>query len=325
MLRISEFRMVVRALVQLVGVLLLNAPALVSAATVEGLYTGTVRVTDSSEAARQKAYIEALGVVLTKLSGRRDAPAVAGAALNDAAKHVQRYSYVAGGRLEVGFDNAAVNALLEQLGLPLWGRERPKVLVVYPMALQGMREAQAVTEFAAQLRGLPIVWAAELSDAYPISASSIGPLQALAQRYDAAAVVVARGSSAASLNWQVVFNGTMRESIGSADEGPQLAADVLGAYYAVSGKESLKVTLDVTGIDGVDAYGNTLNLLLRNLLVRNVTVDSLNQDVVRFTLELRGTQQALERSFMLDKTLLQTGVVDSSGVLKYRYNRTADN
>jgi uncharacterized protein len=325
MLRILELRVVVHALLVWAGVLLLVEPVPVSAATVDGLYTGTVRVPDSSEATRQKAYADALAVVLTKLSGRRDAPARAAAALRDAAKHVQRFSYVTGGRLEVGFDNAAVNAVLEQAGLPLWGRERPKVLMMYPSALQGMREAQAATELSAKLRGLPIVWATELSDAYPASPASAASLQALAQRYDAAAVAVARGDTAASVNWQVVFNGFTQESTGSVEEGPQLAADVLGVYYAVSGKDSVKLALEVSGIDGVEAYGATLNFLSRNLLVRSINVDSLDQDVLRLSLELRGTQQALERSILLDKTLTQTDAVAGGSVLKYRYNSMSNN
>ena len=68
----------------LTGVLSLVLPRMAGAVAVDGLYEGSARVVDSGEAARQKAYADALAMVLTKLSGRRDAPARAAAALKDA-------------------------------------------------------------------------------------------------------------------------------------------------------------------------------------------------------------------------------------------------
>ncbi len=291
------------------------------AVTVEGLYEGNVRVPDSSEASRQKAFTDALSVVLTKLSGRRDAASKVGAAMKDAAKYVQRYGYVTGGRINVGFDPAAVNALLDQAGLQVWSGERPVVLVVYPLALQGMREAQSITEMLARQRGLPILWATtETSDAFPVN--GLTQAQALAQRYGVEAVLLARGGTAANLNWQMVFNGASTESSGSAEEGPQLAADVLARYYAVNGQESASVILEVAGMAGVEAYGNTLNLLGKQLLVRSIAVESLNKDVLRLRLELRGTVQAFERAMAVDRNFTRDSESAADNAeLRYRYNK----
>lgn len=319
----------------LAGVLLLSmliGGGAAWAVMVEGLYDGTVRVKDRSEAARAAAFASALGVVLTKVSGRGDAPARVGGALNNAARHVQRYSYVAGGQLEVGFDSAAVNALLKQADLPLWERERPVTLVLYPQALRELREAHLATEQTARLRGLPIVWAGpETSEQYP--AADLQALQELARRYDAVAVLVARvdavAVSAAPLRWQMVFNGGVQEMSGPAAEGPHLAAEVLGRYYAATGKEVIQVFMEVSGIDGLDAYARTLNYLNGLVMVRNVSVVSLRRDVLNLHLELQGNHQSLRRALAIDPMLVEVTApataVDaiaangSTGMLIYRY------
>jgi len=293
------------------------------AANVAGMYDAAVRVTDSTEATRQAAFATALGIVAARVSGQRDAANKLGNALNAAPKYVQRYGYNAG-FIEVGFDSAGVNSLLEQAGLPLWGRARPVTLVVLPSSLQGVREARAAVEQTAKLRGVPLVWArAENSER--VNMTSIPQVQALADRYGATAVLVARmtdPTSVTSVKWQLLFEGAIQEIQGSIDEGPHLAADVLGRYYAVADKESAITILEVAGIDGLDAYATTLNYLSGLSTVRNVKVANLQHDSVRFQLELRGGIENLRRGLELDQKLaaLQTGTVDPSSVLMYRLN-----
>jgi hypothetical protein len=308
----------------------------VHAATVTGLYDGTVRVKDRSEATRIAAYSTALGVVLTKVSGRSDAPARLGTALDGAQRYVQRYSYVAGGLLEVGFDSTAVNQLLVQAGLPLWDRDRPTTLVVYPQALQGMREAYTATEQTARLRGVPILWANGVTSEQ-LPANGLQKLQELAQQYESVAVLVARtdpaAPTAASLRWQLVFNGATQEMTGSAEDGANLAAEVLSRYYASSSKESVTLLMEVAGIDNLNAYARAISYLGGLLIVRGVSVVSLQGDLLNLRLELRGNQESLRRALVVDQRLIEvtataiapaldtTAVPTASvtGMLKYRY------
>lgn len=285
---------------------MLAQPAL--AVTVAGLYDATVRVRDRSEAARAAAFNAALAVVLTKVSGRGEAPARVGAAANNAGRYVQRFSYLANGLFEVGFDSAAVNNLLETAGLPLWERERPNTLVVYPQALQGMREANMATEQTAKARGVPVVWASEVSEQLP---TGLQQLQELAQRYDAAAVLIARPApgevTAANLRWQMVFNGASQDMTGSAEAGPNLAAEVLGRYYSAASKESQRLFMEVAGVDNLDAYAKTLGYLNGLLMVRGVAVEALRADVLRLRLEVRGNQESLRRTLAVDQKLIEAG------------------
>jgi len=295
------------------------------AAPVTGLYDAAVRVSETTEASRQAAFAAALGIVAARVSGQRDAATKLGNVLNTASKYVQRYGYNSG-FLEVGFDSAGVNSMLEQAGLPLWGGQRPLTLVVMPAALQGVREARAAVEQTAKLRGIPLVWArTEVSDRMASTAAQPGTQQAqsLAERYGASAVLVASmidPTSATTLRWQFVFDGTSQEIQGATDEGPHLAADVLGRYYAVADKETMTVAMEVSGIDTIDAYGSTLNYLSGLSMVRTVKIEGLQRDVLRLHLELRGKVENLQRSLELDQKLLsQTSVTDPSGTLIYRF------
>jgi hypothetical protein len=299
---------------------------------VAGLYDGTVRVKDRSEAMRTAACSAALAVVLTKVSGRSDAAARVGAAINGAQRYVQRYAYVSGGFLEVGFDSAAVNQLLDQAGLPLWDRDRPTTLVVYPQALQGMREAYTATEQTARLRGVPIVWANGVTSEQ-FAGAGVQKLQELAQQYNAAAVLVARAdpeaATAASLHWQLVFNGATQELTGSAEDGPTLAAEALSRYYAASGKESASVQLEVAGIENLDAYARATSYLSGMLMARSVAVVSLQGSLLTVRIELRGNQESLRRALAVDQRLVEVtaaldatatpGTTDAGASLKYRY------
>ncbi len=312
--------------IALLWVLLVLFPGWAAAVSVNGLYTATVRVADRSEAARSVALADALNVVLAKVSGRLDAASKLGAALGNPARLVQRSGYVTGGQLEVGFDSEAINALLDRGGLPLWDRERPNTLVVYPAALQGLREARAATELAAKNRGLPLVWAnAEASEQYP--ASALTQIAALGQRYEADAVLLARmtGSeqSAANLRWQVVFRGASQEAGGGAETGPGLAAEQISRYYAVSSKEAIRLVMDVSGVDSIDAYANTLNYLGGLLLVRGVAVEALQGGTLRLLVDLRGTAETLQRVLAVDQRLSaqESTVAEAGATLSYRYNR----
>jgi hypothetical protein len=306
------------------ALLLALLPSWVNAVMVNDLYIATVRVADRSEAARNAAMTDALGVVLTKISGRREGGTRVAAATINASRYVQRVGYVAGGQLEIGFDNTAINAMLEQSGLPLWDRERPVTLVVYPTTLQGRREARAATELAAKNRGLPVVWAlAESSEQFPVN--NLGQIQALAQRYQAEAVLLARSTqddpSLTNLRWQLVFRGTTHESHGDMGEGPYLAAEQISRYYGASGKESTRLVMEVSGVSSIEAYAKTLDYLQSLLMVRNLSVQSLQGDVIRLQLELRGNQQALQRVLAIEQRLSiqASSMADASATMSYRF------
>jgi hypothetical protein len=195
-----------------------------------------------------------------------------------------------------------------------------------------MREAYTATEQMARLRGVPILWANGVTSEQFVGT---GPqkLQELAQQYNAVAVLLARADpaaiTAASLRWQLVFNGATQEMMGSAEEGPNLAAEALSRYYAASSKEATSLQIEVAGIENLDAYARATNYLSGMLMVRSVAVQSLQGDLLTLRLELRGNQENLRRALALDQRLTEVSApaitatdmptAATVGPLKYRY------
>ncbi len=300
-------------------------PGWAAAINVSDLYVATVRVADRSETARNLAVANALGVVLARLSGQQEKATRLATTQTNAARLVQRVGYVAGGQLEVGFDSTAINALLEQAGLPLWDRIRPATLIVLPAALQAMTEVRATVEQAAKDRGLPLVWStAESSEQFSIN--SLAQLQTLARQYQVETVLLARATTAeplaANLRWQLVFRGASQEVSGGVEEGLNFAADQISRYYAVAGRQTSRQIVEVAGVDTVEAYAGALNYLNSMLVVRAVSMQSLQGDVVRLQVDLRGNQETLRRVLSVEQVLIAqpSSTAEASATLSYRYN-----
>lgn len=288
------------------------------AAVVNGLYESRVSVADRSERARNDAFPAALAAVAVRVTGRTDAGARLGNAAGNARRYVQRYGYAADGLLEVGFDAAAVTQLLEQLGLPVWGQERPSVAVVLPSPLNASPEARTQVEEAARLRGIPLIWTTERSEAVGTDKAQ---LRELARRYQADAVLVGNAlgetSLAANLQWSFALGDGVSMGQGSLADGVSLAADACARVFAAGGSGTNKIFLDVEGIHDLQAYAQTLNYLGTLSMIKMVNVASLTRDVARFELSVRGDEEALRRTIALNQHLeANTG---AGGALVFRY------
>jgi len=246
------------------------------------LYEVTVPLSGTGAAERQAGMVEALGAVAVKASGQRDAansPAIRGA---DPAKYVQRYSTTADKQLKVGFDGAAVERLLEQAGLPLWPAERPVTLVNAPAA------DPAAIEAAAQQRGLPIAWATGAGAG--VDASGRATLTGV--------------PSGAGFSWSFSHDGRTTRATGPAQDGVHLAADTLAARYApASTRSSRRLTLAIGGMADLADYSGLLEYLGALSLVRDVQVESLQGEVVRLSLVVRGDRELLAQVAALDGRL----------------------
>src|SRR5262249_13131842 len=132
----------------------------------------------------------------------RDAAERLGGALGNAKRYVQRFGYNADGTLQVGFDGVAVDQLLVQAGLPVWGKERPSTLVWLGGDADSSPNAHEAIERAARLRGIPVVWPSAGETA---GADSDGSAAALAARYHADAALVGHASPSGGVRWVLAF------------------------------------------------------------------------------------------------------------------------
>lgn len=290
--------------------LLVASPA--PAVTVPDLYDVTIPV----EGSRDTAFVDALKAVAVRISGQRDAASRLGQGAANPRQYVQRFGFTADNQLQVGFDGVAVERLLSNAGLPIWGRERPTTLVLLTVeAADGSarwidsRTATAerdVVAKVARLRGLPLIWPE--SDAGLAGASAPADLLRVAASYNANAALYGRaradGAGGYSVRWSLVSQDGASEVTGSLEEGVHLAADAFARVYAASGSSLDSVVIEVTGIANLNAYAGTLNYLEAMTLVRGVSLENVSGETARFRLAVRGDVATLRRALALDNRLV---------------------
>lgn len=351
------------------------------AAAVEatGLYRVTLPVADRSQGVRDAAFQQALEQVLVKVSGdsRIGSQPPAQQALKNPANYVQQFAYhekqgaaaVAGTAangaassggldLQVRFDPVAIDRLLTSSNLPLWGRERPLVILWVGVSRgNGQRfilgsesdsphpNATKAVEQAAQARGLPIFLPLmDLQDQGAVNFSDLGggfmgPILKASTRYDANAVlagVVRPVDGQWSGQWQLEFNNqTQQWSSSGASEAQALAAaisgaaDRLAASLAVSGapgaaQQALFVQVD--GVHEVAAFARIEHLLGKLTPVKSAQLVSADGGGLVFRVVPRGQAGDVARNLGLVNWLqaMQTGAAaQTSGAgqtLYFRYN-----
>ncbi len=253
-----------------------------SAVPVEGLYEGAV-AGEATETGRAAAAADALRQVVVRVSGRSVAakdPALQ-SLYGDAAKYVQTFRSVAPGQVAVSFDPNLVEEALAKAGQPLWGRERPQVLVVLdgPAAAQaGVRRDLLV---AAQLRGIPCTFP-ETKTEPPMDVREGKPeaLQAVAKAFGADALLVLHfGGTVVSGDWH--GPGGDGTAIGAITDVMQVMADRLGSALALPAGESGKVSVVVHGVSDLKAFVSALSQLANLPSVRGVSVEGVTASTLK--------------------------------------------
>ncbi|MFC4314874.1 DUF2066 domain-containing protein [Steroidobacter flavus] len=294
----------------------------VGAVTIGNLYETDQPVLNN---AREAAFVEALKTVVVRVSGQRDAPAKLGSVLNDPRKYVQRFGFTENNVLQVGFDSVSVDKMLQDAGLPIWGRERPAILVLlnvidpsgYSYWISGDQPntQKDLLEKVARDRGLPLKWPA-------VAPQGIDEANALqeAERYGANAALLGR-SQGGGVRWTVVSSEGSSQASGGMDEGVHLAADTFARVFAASGSSLGNVVVEVSGIGDLDAYASTLNYLEGMTLVRAVALEQVAGDTMRFKLAVRGDAATLRRAIALDSRLVSQdeGAAPTGERLSFRY------
>jgi uncharacterized protein len=352
------------------------------AAAVEatGLYRITLPVADRSPETRDAAFQQALGQVLIKVSGNSQVVAQPPVqeAMKNSANYVQQFAYhetqptsgavgaaaadAPSGKLDlqVRFDPVAIDRLLSSNGLPLWGRERPLVILWIGVSRGNGRRfilgsesdsphpaASQAVEQAARIRGLPIFLplmdlqdqsAVRFSD---LSGGFMGPVLQASARYDANAVLAGAVRPSGGQwrgQWQLEFRN-QRQEWGSdgASEAQALAggiggaADRLAAVLAVSGLPSggrrQVVFVQIDGVQQVAAFARIEHLLDKLAPVKSAQLVSADSGELVFRVVPRGQADDVARNLGLIKWLqsMQAATVaqpvgNSAKTLYFRYN-----
>ena len=243
-----------------------------NAATVPDLYTVTVVPDPAARDQRAAAIQAAMAQLLVRVTGSRNAPLDPAAQRLLAApdEFLSSYGLDRQGRAVVGFQRGPVERVLDGLGLPVWGPERPLTLLwvavddgVGGRALLGANEttelgAATTAQMTALLatvrdeivaaadeRGLPIAWPLlDLEDLNAVTFTDVwggfdDRIVAASTRYRADAVLIGRvrpGLAGHEVEWLFV-HGVERQALPAARvrDGLDIAADRYAAELSTIG------------------------------------------------------------------------------------------
>jgi hypothetical protein len=284
-----------------------------------------------------EALREAMTAVLVKLSGRRDTatdPRVA-ELLASPASYVQQTGYTEQGQLRVGFDARTLRTWMLARGLPVWGDDRPSLMLWLAIDLQGNRAivgaddesgVQAALANVADERGLPLQL--PLLDAQDLARVQFGDiwggfdssLQEASARYAADAILIGRATGPTLdqlfVNWRLVQGESVEDWRGTLLEGIEHTADVLAARYAsTSAGAEQQLRVSVSGLASGQAYTRVLHYLQALTLVSSVRVERVAGNKAEFMLVTMGEPEKLSRELELSGFLAS----DGAGALAYTY------
>ncbi|MDE2089173.1 MAG: DUF2066 domain-containing protein [Gammaproteobacteria bacterium] len=324
-------------------------PAAAYAIQVKGLYQAQIPVASEGTQDRTQALRAALERVLIKVSGKRTAPlspAVA-AVLTDPARLIDQYRYLTlpaqttagqpapsspGLALWVRFDSAAIDRSLRAAQLPIWGRERPAVLLWLAVqdgtqrTLVGADNAGTVPTEVGQLaqgRGLPLVLPLmDLEDQSRVQFGDVwngymDNLLEASRRYAAKVILVGQvqheTSGAWSSRWTLQQGGQQVQwaSQGQAEDdvlaaGIDGAADTLASRFALApgGYATSLAAVDVDGVTSLQDYVRVSRYLATLTSVVQVQPYQVDASSVGFQVDARGGGGYLAQEIGLGHTLL---------------------
>ncbi len=328
--------------------LLLNAGlASVSRADdIPGLYETEISVSTQDVEERRAALTAGMRQVLLRVSGRSIVLTITAIeeALSRPTRYVERYRYRnregADGAQEkvlwVRFDEKAINKLLRDNRMPVWGRTRPAVLVWMVVDDRQSRillgnnvshPARAFISEQARLRGIPLRWPMlDLSDRASITTSDVwgsfeDTIIKASRRYQTEAILVGRVYRTYGGSWNVrwtLYDHGHREDWNARAEtlvetlipGVDRMASILAQRFAQveTGEQNKTVLVQVYGVKTLAAYNKTLKYLSQLAVVTNVQPQTVFPDNVVFRLNSRNGRLAVSQAIALGHTLVEKAV-----------------
>ncbi len=339
----------------LTAVALATGPA--RAAEVSGLYQAEVVVADRGAENRKRGFAEALRVVFVKVSGERapQTSPVVSSALARADAFVQQYGYAvvqipgAGGvsveqlRLSARFDPAAVEAVLGDAGLPVWGRTRPSVAAWIAIERDGGRELVGADDpgdlarslvASAHGRGIPVVVPLlDLEDRAAVRPADVwsgfgDTVSAASERYGAEGALAVRLYRVLPTLWEARFDlyiaGAGRQWTARAPTPAELLAigagelaDALASRYASPAFAGTTAGLEVVvlGVVSLEDYAATLAYIGALDEITRVSVRRIEGERLVLDVDARGGAPALRQVVALGQVLQeQPPTLGESGV-----------
>lgn len=312
---------------------------------VGNLYEGEVPVTGQSSETRAAGIQQAFALVLVKVSGDRGLlsnPQIDGL-LQRASSYVQQYRYrslddsparvtapEADRLLWVRFDDRAVNRLLRESGVPVWGTTRPSVLIWLgeesgaQRSLVSLEQQVALNNALNRVagnRGLPVMLPLmDMEDRNTLSVSDLWggfetDIRRASQRYLPDVILVGRLSRLGS-EWRGEWDLYLPDKVNRwqtraqsknalAEEGLQQAADALALRFApqqvTEGSHSLRIRIH--GLSRLEDYVLVKDYLQSLAMIEQLDLLAASPNQLDFLARVQGSRELLERGIQLGAVL----------------------
>lgn len=348
---------------------LLTFTCCAQAAQVAGLYEAELPVESADTSALPESFRLGLQKVLVKITGRKNVLGSADvkSALKNAGAYVQQYAFVdnpafdvrkgvsqdnSPSIIQVSYQKAAVMTLLNGAGQPVWGSNRPSVLVWSVVDedrtrrfLSGSEREPLVDVMRSSAKdwGVPLFFPVmDLEDESSLSVSDVWggfllPVQAASKRYQADLVLLLKISVQRSGQWLIqgtLLSGdqsTQFESHASevhqAADGivEQVAGLVADKYAVVRAQGGVgEVTLIVGGVTDYSDYSSVIKYVRSLAPVTQVIPEFVERDTVKLKLKIHGYADKLQQYIGLDSALVPEmggGLSGDEYSISYRWNR----
>ena len=313
------------------------------AVRVPGLYEGEVPVENQEADYRRQAIEQAMKQVLIKLTGDRNAAlrVALSPVIDTAERYVQQYRYLQTNigdnpvtnsrlRINVRFDESNVNDALRNLGVQVWGRERPSTLIWIAMQNENSRRILQPGEEPdifymidqyAKSRGIVVINPLfDLQDNASLRVSDIWggfhyTVINASQRYYPDLILTGKILSSLPGIWEGLWTayingnettfsteGSYLESV--LNEGINGIADIIARNFSqTSAAEIGNTVLKVIDVLTLQQYAKIMNYFQSLSPVTNVEVTQLNLGIIEFKISAHGGEQALNRAIDFGRIL----------------------
>lgn len=321
---------------------MISLPLSASAAVVKNMFEVSLPVASQDRSIRREAFEEAFVEVLVRVSGNSLAATRIDA--RQASRYVQQYRYLAlpesaepagsgdapQHNLWMRFNEGAVKKLLRENALPIWGQQRPNVLVWlavrdgshrYILRQQDRSAIKAAFTEEAERRGLPVAWPRmDRRDQQVVSFADVwgafwGPVLRASQNYGVDAVMIGRMNwqgSSWKVDWSLAIeNESQSWKLKALDlellmaSGVDVATDQIASRFSVL--EDIanqgELLVQINGVNALESYARAARYLRSLAPVRSVHASQVDAQWVRFRVELTGDRNDLQRIIGLGNML----------------------
>ena len=337
----------------------------VQAKLVKHMYEVSLPVVSQDKGIRKAAFEQAFIETLVRVSGSGFAPTEVNIA--KAARYVQQYRYLPlpPGMLPktqsptsdleettpppqhllwVQFNSRAIKKLLRDNALPIWGQQRPSVLVWlavrdgpnrYVLRAQDDSAIKNALQTEAHRRGLPVIWPHyDQQDRALLGFADIWggfweQISAASRRYSVDAILLGQMSWSAG-NWKIEWS--MKQGKQPIEQwqllsddlnilmagGVDNSTDQIASRFSVldSGVDEADLSVQVDGIQQLDDYARISHYLASLSQVKHVFAAQVEGQQVKFNVDLSGDKEDLQRVIALGRTLIPAALPNEVNTAK---------